>query len=130
MLVYYLLKVVILKTRIVCHFILVLLSSTLKKQLGCHVSIISFIHIFGLNIQWAWLVPIHRNWPLLCLLHNLFSGRTFEQVTLYSVWLHLVYCIGWVVCFWLSLIVQFISAFSLSRTEIRWVSTDDSVMSF
>ena len=40
-----LLKVMILETRILCHLILVLLSSTLMKQLTCSVGIISIIII-------------------------------------------------------------------------------------
>ena len=40
-----LLKVIILETRILCHLILVLLSSTLMKQLTCNVGIISLISI-------------------------------------------------------------------------------------
>ena len=38
------------ETRILFHFILVLLSSTLMKQLTCNVGIISLICIFGLDI--------------------------------------------------------------------------------
>ena len=45
-----LLRVMISETRILCHFILVLLSSTLMKQLTCNVGIISLIRIFGLDI--------------------------------------------------------------------------------
>ena len=40
-----LLKVMISQTRILCHFILALLSSTLMKQLTCNVDIISVISI-------------------------------------------------------------------------------------
>ena len=45
-----LLRVMISEARILCHFILVLLSSTLMKQLTCNVGIISLIRIFGLDI--------------------------------------------------------------------------------
>ena len=45
-----LLTVMISETRILCHFILVLLSSILMKQLTCNVGIISLRRIFGLDI--------------------------------------------------------------------------------
>ena len=44
------LRVMISETRILFHFILVLLSSTLMKQLTCNVSIISLISTLGLDI--------------------------------------------------------------------------------
>ena len=47
------LRVMILETRILCYYILVLLSSTLIKQLTCNVSIISLIHMFDLDILLA-----------------------------------------------------------------------------
>ena len=42
----YLLKIMILETRILCHFILILLLSTLMKQLISNVGIIYLISIF------------------------------------------------------------------------------------
>ena len=45
-----LLRVMISESKILCHFILALLSSTLMKQLTCNVGIISLILIFGLDI--------------------------------------------------------------------------------
>ena len=45
-----LLRVMISETRILSHFILVLLSSALMKQLACNVDIISLLRIFGLDI--------------------------------------------------------------------------------
>ena len=47
----HLLKVMISETTILCHFILVLLSLILMKQMTFNVGIISLIHIFGLNIS-------------------------------------------------------------------------------
>ena len=44
------LRVIISETRTLFHLILVLLSSTLIKQLTCNVGIISLIRIFGLDI--------------------------------------------------------------------------------
>ena len=44
------LRVMILETRILFHFIMVLLSSTWMKQLRCNVHINSFIRIFGSDI--------------------------------------------------------------------------------
>ena len=44
------LRVMISETRILFHFILVLLSSILMRQLTCNVGIISLICIFGLDI--------------------------------------------------------------------------------
>ena len=44
------LRVMISETKIFFHLILVLLSSTLMKQLTCNVSIVSLIHIFDLEI--------------------------------------------------------------------------------
>ena len=45
-----LLRVMVLETRILCRFILVLSSSTLMKQLKCNTGIISLTRIFGLDI--------------------------------------------------------------------------------
>ena len=45
-----LLRVMISETRIMCHFILVLLSSILMKQPTCNVGIISLRRMFGLDI--------------------------------------------------------------------------------
>ena len=52
------LKVMILETRIcvTCHFILVLLSSTLMKQLTCNVWYYLSYAYFGLDIKWVWYV--------------------------------------------------------------------------
>ena len=58
----HLLRVVISETRILCHFILILLSSVLMKQLTCNVGIISLIRIgywFGYLVTVT--VPGHRN---------------------------------------------------------------------
>ena len=67
-------------------------------------------------------------------IYNLFSVDIFEQVSLYSIWLLLVYPIVGITsccfvshmpaCFWQSLIV-FTSAFNLSYTDLCKESTED-----
>ena len=79
-----------LETRILCHFILVLLSSTLMKQLTCYVGITFLISIL------VWIFSEHDLFQVTgtdSSLHNLFQFTIFEQVTLYCGALHLVYCI-------------------------------------
>ena len=61
-----LLTVMILETRILFYFILVLLSSTLMKHLTWNVGIISLIHIFGLDIM-----PFCFELALICFSLNL-----------------------------------------------------------
>ena len=49
---------------------------------------------FDLGIQWLWLAPGNGNWSSLCASHNFFLWfHTIEQVTVYSVWLRVVYVI-------------------------------------
>ena len=118
------------ETKHLCHFILVLLSSTLMKQLTCNVA------LFLLYLFLVWI----------------FSWRGFFQVTgtdascvLYIIYSQFIICsayCAWFVtllappyaallrtcpyCFQLNLIVQFTSKFSLSCTDLCKVSTEDS----
>ena len=128
-----LLRVTISETRILCHFILILLSSTLMKQLTDNVGIISIIHIFCLDIWLAWLVPAHRYWRYLCSLHNLFFSELVTLYSAYCAWFVALLAPPYVVCrricpylLWLNLIVQFTSEFSLSCTDLCKFSTEDS----
>ena len=108
------LGVMISEIRILCHFILVLLSSTLMKQLTCNVGIISLIRI---RIR------------IICS-----QFITFDEVTLYS-----VYC-TWFVAFLATpyavflrgcpylFLAQFDSSvyISLSCTDLCKLSTEGS----
>ena len=114
------------ETRILCHFLLVLLSSTLMKQLTRNVGIISYIYIY------IFLVWIFNGCDLFqvtvtdaYIVCSYF--KTFEEITLYSTYLHcLLHCwhhlmLFWFthvfIGFWLSFIIQFISTFNLSCTD-------------
>ena len=87
------LRVMISETRVLFHFIIVLLSSTLMNQLTCNVGIISVIRIFVLDIYLVWLVPGHRNCRYLCSLHNFFSFHNLRASQALFYLLRLVYCI-------------------------------------
>ena len=77
------LRVMISETRILFHFILVLLSSTMMKQLTCNVGIIFLIHIFGLD-WWRDLFQVTES-DVSCVLCIICSQViTFEQDTLCS----------------------------------------------
>ena len=79
----HLLRVILSETRILCHFILVLL--TLMKQLTYNVGIISLIRIFRLDIyHWLWWSSWHAMLALFLLfvfLVWIFSWRDLFQVT-------------------------------------------------
>ena len=79
------LRVMILETRLLFHFILVLLSSTLMKQLTCNVGIISLIRILVWIFSWRNLVQVAGT-DASCVLYIICSQFiiTFEQVTLCS----------------------------------------------
>ena len=134
------LRVMISETRILFHFILVLLSSTMMKQLTCNVGIIFLIHIFGLD-WWRDLFQVTES-DVSCVLCIICSQViTFEQVTLCS-----AYC-AWFVAFLASPYVILLrtcpylvlgqfdstvyirvptSEFSLSCADLCKVSTEDS----
>ena len=79
-----LLRVIIWETRILFHFILVLLSSTLMKQLTCNVGIFSLICIL------VWIFSLRDLFQVTgteasCVLYTICSQLiTFQQVTLFS----------------------------------------------
>ena len=78
-------SVMISETRMLCHFILVLLSSTLMKQLASIVVIISLIYVFLVWIfSWCDLFQVTGT-DASCVLYIICSQFiTFEQVTLCS----------------------------------------------
>ena len=77
--------VMISETRTLFHFILVLLSSTLMKQLTCNIGIISLIRILVLIFSWRNLVQVAGT-DASCVLYIIYSHFiiTFEQETLCS----------------------------------------------
>ena len=86
-----LLRVMISETRILCHFILVLFSSTLMKQLTCNVGIIFLIYTYFWLECLVGVFQVTRT-DTSCVLYITCSYFiTFEQVMLYS-----AYCIWFV----------------------------------
>ena len=123
----------ILKTRILFQFILVLLSSTLMKKLTCNVGIISINAFLVWIFSWRDLFQVTGT-DASCVLYIICSQFiTFEQVTfcpapgLFHCWHQLMpFCFALaLICFWLNLIVQFTSEFSLSCADLCKVSTED-----
>ena len=78
-----LLRVIILETRILCHFISVLLSSTLIKQLTCNVSMI-LLYVFLVWIfSWCEFFQVTETDARCALYVICYQFIIFEQVTLY-----------------------------------------------
>ena len=131
-----LLRVMISETRILCHFILVLLSSTLMKQLTCYVDIISLISILVWIFSERDLFQVTGT-DASCVLYiicshsitlsNLCSVPPIASGLLHC-WHHLMpFCFALaLICFWLNLIVQFTSELSLSCTDLCKVNSEDS----
>ena len=80
-----LLRVMISETRTLYHFIMVLLSSILMKQLTCNVGIISLMYVFLVwTFIWCDLFQVTGT-EVSCVLYIIYSQFiTYEQVTLCS----------------------------------------------
>ena len=77
-----LLRVIIWETRILCHFILVLLSSTLIKHLTCNVSIILLYVFLVWVFSWRELFQVTETDASCAFYIIYYQFITFEQVTL------------------------------------------------
>ena len=130
------LRVMIWETRILFHSILVLLSLTLRKQLTCNVSITSIIRILDWIFSWRGSFQVTET-DASCVLYKICCQFiTFEPVTLcstYCVWFVTLLASSYAVllCTWPYLLlvqfdIQFISEFSLSCTDLRKASIEDS----
>ena len=131
-----LLRVMISETRILCHFILVYYYRLWRSSWHAMLALF-LLHVFLVWIfSWCDLLQVTGT-DASCDLYIICSQHiTFEEVTLYF-----FYC-AWFVAllgspyatllhtctylFWLNLIVQFTSEFSLSHTDLCKVSTEVS----